>query len=274
MRCQPSPVPIVRVARSGISASPRGRVAGGRRRARLGHGRVLAVPERLRVARAVLGVGEVGGDEEELAVDDRDFVRSAGGPFEHLAEGELAALGGLAALCRGHRPHPRQPVRVDRQAGRAGDRGPRLGLLCRFPHCFGSSVGEHGRGSGAGADGCQAEKLDSRRTARADHPPGPKAGLPAGAGGALFCLICRQAKPRSRRICSPTEGTKAHRARRRRAVDPPLSRSRSGGLSWLAVMIRGCSWSCPASRCAASRGSSGARARSRTRAPTWSRSSP
>ena len=146
-------------------------------------------------------------------------------------------------------------------------------LLCRFPHCFGSSVGEHGRGSGAGADGCQAEKLDSRRTARAVHAPGPKAGLPVGAGGALFCLICRQAKPRSRRICSPTEGTKAHRARRRRALDPSLSRSRSGALSWLAVMILGCSWSCPASRCAASRGSSGARARSRTRAPTSSRSS-
>jgi hypothetical protein len=30
----------------------------------------------------------------------------------------------------------------------------------------------------------------------------------SGAGGALFCLICRQAKPRFRRICSSTEGTK------------------------------------------------------------------
>jgi hypothetical protein len=35
----------------------------------------------LRVARAVLGVGDVGGDEEELAVDDRDFVAVDGMPI-------------------------------------------------------------------------------------------------------------------------------------------------------------------------------------------------
>ena len=45
----------------------------------------------------------------------------AAGPGQHLAEAELALLGGLDALGGRHRPHPPDAVGVDAQAGHAGD---------------------------------------------------------------------------------------------------------------------------------------------------------
>ena len=137
-------------------------------------------------------------------------------PAEHLAEGQLAGFGGAAALQRRHGPHLLQTIGADGQAGGQGDRG--ACLLCPSPHVFGSSVGEHAEGSGAGAGGCQ-----SRKTGLSPYRPrrsrsGPKAqAIPQGTGGALFCLTA--GKPsQDPEGCSPTDGAETGHAARR-AVD-------------------------------------------------------
>ena len=99
-------------------------------------------------------VGQVGGDEPELAVDQLDLARASARPTEHLAEGESPLVRGLDPLVRAHRPHPLDPLGVDPQARGGRDRCPLL-AVCRFPHLKTSLVGEHGRGAGAGAGGCQ-----------------------------------------------------------------------------------------------------------------------
>ena len=70
-------------------------------------------------------------------VDERDFVRSAGGPAEHFAERELAAPGSREALRWRERPHPLQPLGIDSQARDGRERGPWWGaggLGCCLAH--------------------------------------------------------------------------------------------------------------------------------------------
>ena len=85
----------------------------------LGHGWIL-----------LLLLGQAG-DEEELAVDDRAPRAGRGGPRQHLAEAELALLGGLDALGGRHRPHAPDAVGVDAQARHARDRA----LAARWLTC-------------------------------------------------------------------------------------------------------------------------------------------
>jgi hypothetical protein len=62
-------------------------------------------------------LGGVGGDERELAVDQRHLVGPAARPFPQLGPGRLAAPERGFALCRGHRPQGARSIAA------AGPRG-------------------------------------------------------------------------------------------------------------------------------------------------------
>lgn len=103
------------------------------------------------------------GDEEELAVDERDLVVGAGGPAEHLAEGQASLLRGGNSLLSGHSPTAARCApgwwRRWRRGGSPGVSGPwqwtALLLSLKRPPSVGVNMAERRR---------RRRRLSSRRT--------------------------------------------------------------------------------------------------------------
>ena len=156
------------------------------------------------------GVGQVGGDEPELAVDQLDLARASARPRSISPRVKCPSC--AARIRSSARIAHIRSIRSGstRRLAVAGIAA-RCVAVCRFPHLKTSLVGEHGRGAGAGAGGCQrpGRAGQKHRTpavpGRGDHLQAPKARAPRGPRpGACFCLTAGKPAPSSK-VCSPTQ---------------------------------------------------------------------